>query len=250
MGYAFISYSSKNQSVADALRDMLNSTGIDTWMAPGDIPVGSSYMKEINHALKNCSCLVLLLSNAAQGSQWVIKEVERAVNYHKTIIPVQIENVILNDEFEFVLGSYQVVAVQKIDQDSGETKKILNSIIASTGMSQTTSFLEDTKTGLFYLESTENKELRYFLKEGLNIIGTDSRKASVILKSNTVSRIHAAISISGKNVTVQNINATNGTFLNENRLSENEEKRIYAGDILKFGDEMVVLQETQTSLLT
>ena len=132
MGYAFISYSSKNQLVADALRNLLNSKGIDTWMAPGDIPVGSSYMKEINHALKNCACLVLLLSNAAQESQWVIKEVERAVNYHKSIIPVQIESVILNDEFEFVLGSYQVVAVHKIDHESDETKRVLNSVRAAT----------------------------------------------------------------------------------------------------------------------
>ena len=95
MGYAFISYSSKNQLMADAFRNLLNSKGIDTWMAPGDIPAGSSYMKEINNALKNCSCLVLLLSNAAQGSEWVIKEVERAVNYHKNIIPIKIEEVIL-----------------------------------------------------------------------------------------------------------------------------------------------------------
>lgn len=102
-------------------------------MAPGDIPAGSSYMKEITHALKNCSCLVLLLSPAAQGSQWVIKEVERAVNYHKPVIPIQIEDIILNDEFEFALGSYQVVAVQQINHDSAEVKKILNSVIAVTG---------------------------------------------------------------------------------------------------------------------
>lgn len=136
MGYAFISYSSKNQITADAFRNLLNSKGIDTWMAPGDIPAGSSYMKEINNALKNCCCLVLLLSNAAQGSEWVIKEVERAVNYHKIIIPIKIEDVILNDEFEFVLGSYQVVAVHKIDYESDEIKKVLNSIQAATNINK------------------------------------------------------------------------------------------------------------------
>lgn len=132
-GYAFISYSSKNQHMADSFRALFNQNGIKTWMAPGDIPAGSSYMKEITHALKNCSCLVLLLSPAAQGSQWVIKEVERAVNYHKPVIPIQIEDIILNDEFEFALGSYQVVAVQQINHDSAEVKKILNSVIAVTG---------------------------------------------------------------------------------------------------------------------
>ena len=133
MGYAFISYSSKNQSSADAMRKLLNDEGIETWMAPGDIPVGSSYLKEINRALKNCSCLVLLLSNAAQVSQWVIKEVEKAVKEQKPIIPVQIEDVIMNDEFEFVLGTYQVCAVQKIDWNSEEVENVIRSVRAAAG---------------------------------------------------------------------------------------------------------------------
>lgn len=133
MGYAFISYSSKNQCSADALKNLFNNNGIDTWMAPGDIPAGSSYMKEINLALKNCSCLVLLLSEAAQNSQWVLKEVERAISYNKTIIPIRIEDMILNDDFEFALGSYHVVAIQKIDRNSEETKRILDSVAAATG---------------------------------------------------------------------------------------------------------------------
>lgn len=151
MGYAFISYSSKNQSSADALRDLLNSNGVETWMAPGDIPAGSSYMKEINQALKNCSCLVLLLSNASQGSQWVIREVERVINYRKTVVPVQIEDVILNDEFEFVLGPCKVVAVQKIDPNSIETKKVLNRIMAITGVRPADSSC-DAENRAFYNE--------------------------------------------------------------------------------------------------
>ena len=43
MGYAFISYSTKNQSAADAMRALFNKHDIDTWMAPYDIPAGSEY---------------------------------------------------------------------------------------------------------------------------------------------------------------------------------------------------------------
>lgn len=155
MGYAFISYSSKNQSAADALRDLLHDRGIDTWMAPGDIPIGSSYLKEINQALKNCSCLVLLLSNASIESKWVIKEVERVVNYSKPIIPLQIENVVLNDEFEFVLGSFQVVAVRKIDHDSEEIKSAIKSVIAATGTRENTSSPDFAAS----LQSSQDSEL-------------------------------------------------------------------------------------------
>lgn len=159
MKYAFISYSSKNQIIADALRELFNRNGIETWMAPGDIPVGSSYMKEINHALKNCSCLVLVLSKAAQGSQWVIKEVERVVNYNKPIIPVKIEDVVLNDEFEFVLGAYQVVSAYKIDWDSEDVRKILNSVRASVGADED-DYQEKTLSNIVDNNCEESEKIR------------------------------------------------------------------------------------------
>ena len=125
MGYAFISYCSKDQSAADALRDLLNSKGIDTWMAPGDIPVGSEYPAVINHAIKESACFVLLLSNAAQNSPWVPREIEKAVSNRIPIFPVKIEDVVLNDAFDFYLGTNQIVAVQKIDQTNEELKKFI-----------------------------------------------------------------------------------------------------------------------------
>ena len=100
MGYAFISYSTKNQKEADAMRDLFRKNGIDTWMAPYDIPVGSRYAQVVNQALKNCACLVLMLTDDAQKSIWVGKEVERAVSCRKTILPLQLEDIKLNDEFE------------------------------------------------------------------------------------------------------------------------------------------------------
>lgn len=132
MGYVFLSYSSKEWKMADSFRTLFIKNGIKTWMASRDVQVGASYMKEINCAIKNCACFVLLLSNAAQESPWVNKEIERAINYHKKIIPVQIEKTILNDEFEFAISSYQTVAIEKFAQDSPEMKMILNSIITST----------------------------------------------------------------------------------------------------------------------
>ena len=128
--YTFISYSTRNQAFADAMKDLLNSKGIKTWMAPGDIPVGSKYAHVINKALKECSCLLLILSNDAQNSVWVSKEVERAVNYRKPIFPVQIENIALNDEFELYISTDQVVAIQKIDENSDEIEKLLQSVRA------------------------------------------------------------------------------------------------------------------------
>ena len=127
-GYGFISYSTKNQMAADSVNNLLQEEGIKTWMAPNDIPAGGKYAQVINRALKDCACLILILSNDAQNSTWVSKEVERAISYNKPIIPIQIEDVILNDEFEFYISTDQIVAVQKIDRNLKEIKNILASI--------------------------------------------------------------------------------------------------------------------------
>ncbi len=128
MGYAFISYSSKNQSAADAMKKLLDKNSIASWMAPGDIPPASTYATEINKAIKNCSCMVLMLTNDAQNSVWVAKEVERAVHYHKPVLPIQLEDVVLNDEFEFYISTNQIVAVNRMDESSPELQRALASI--------------------------------------------------------------------------------------------------------------------------
>ena len=133
MGYAFISYSSKNQQIADSFRTLLNRNGIETWMAPGDIPFGSTYTSTINRAIKGASCFVLLLSESAQGSPWVLKETERAVSTEKTIFTVFLDNVPLNDDFEFMLSSSQAAAIRKIDEGDEKIKKFLKNIKTFTG---------------------------------------------------------------------------------------------------------------------
>lgn len=124
--YAFISYSTKNQSSADAIRNLLHKNNIATWMAPNDIPAGSKYAAVISGAIKNCSCFLLLLTHDSQNSKWVPKEVERAVNYGKTIIPVQLEEVVLNDEFEMYLSTDQILPLKKINETSSEIHDLIN----------------------------------------------------------------------------------------------------------------------------
>ena len=102
MGYVFISYSTANQESADAIRNLFSKHGFATWMAPYDIPPGQKYAEVINRAIKGCDCFTLLLTQKSQDSVWVAKEVERAVHYRKLLIPISLESVVLNDEFEYI----------------------------------------------------------------------------------------------------------------------------------------------------
>ena len=134
MGYAFISYSTQNGEKAAALRALFRKNGIGVWMAPYDIPAGNKYAAVITSALKNCACIVLLLTDAAQSSEWVDKEIERGINYKKTVIAVQLEDVALNDSFEFYLSNRQIIRTGVIDGNTPEMQSLLHSVIAYTGV--------------------------------------------------------------------------------------------------------------------
>ena len=125
MGYAFISYSSRQQKDADRLRLLLHSNGIDTWMAPYDIPEGTVYADVINSAIEKAACFVLLLTEDTQNSTYVDKEVERALHYGKTIAPIQLDRVTLNDSFSFYLCNQQIIMVSAIDDSEPKVQRLL-----------------------------------------------------------------------------------------------------------------------------
>lgn len=133
MGYVFISYSTANQESADAIRNLFSKHGFATWMAPYDIPPGQKYAEVINRAIKGCDCFTLLLTQKSQDSVWVAKEVERAVHYRKLLIPISLESVVLNDEFEFYISTDQIVPVKTISEDSEDIRKILQTLSACLG---------------------------------------------------------------------------------------------------------------------
>ena len=114
MKEVFISYSTKDSVSAETVRDVLETNGLSCWMAPRDIPGGSNYTKEIPIAIRGCSVFVLILSENAQSSHWVLKELDSAVNAGKVILPFMLEDCILNDEFNFLLtGAQRYAAYQK-----------------------------------------------------------------------------------------------------------------------------------------
>ena len=103
----FISYKAEEFDVANWVKSTLEHNGISCWMAPTSIPGGSSYASEIEQAIQNCKVFVLLLSDKSQNSKWVAKELDRALNANKIIMPFVLENCALKDDFNFYLTNVQ-----------------------------------------------------------------------------------------------------------------------------------------------
>ena len=108
--FVFISYSTKETTVAEQPRQILEANKIPCWMAPQSIPAGSDYGSEIPKAIDKCKALVLLLSKASQTSPWVPKEVGLAIGKGKIIVPFQIDNSVISDSFDFYLTNSQRIS--------------------------------------------------------------------------------------------------------------------------------------------
>jgi hypothetical protein len=88
----FISYSSEDKIVADALVAALEKRGIRCWYAPRDIKPGSDWGESITNAISDCALMLLIFSKNSNGSKRVLDEIYYAVSEEKTILPFRIEN--------------------------------------------------------------------------------------------------------------------------------------------------------------
>lgn len=127
----FISYKSDEHADAIWLEQVLEKNGISCWIAPESIPGGSNYGQEIPKAIENCKVFVLVLSDKAQKSMWVSKEVNMALNYKKIIMPFMIDDCELLKEFNFYLSDVQRYAAYEsranaVGQMLAEIKRILD----------------------------------------------------------------------------------------------------------------------------
>lgn len=101
----FISYSSKDKVVADAVCARLEAHGVRCWIAPRDVLPGSNYGASIIDAIHGSQLMVLVLSASANASNHIPKEVERAVSRGLTILPFRIEEVTPGKALDLFIGS-------------------------------------------------------------------------------------------------------------------------------------------------
>ena len=105
----FISYKSEDYNKALEVKNWLEALAFKVWMAPEDIPGGSNYAEAIPKGIENCKVLVLILSQKAQESIWVRREVESAVEWEKLVIPFMIEKCELTPQFAFLLADTSII---------------------------------------------------------------------------------------------------------------------------------------------
>ena len=101
----FISHAHADKPAADAACAALEARGIRCWIAPRDIDPGQDWAACIVEAIRGAQIMLLVFSRHANESPQVKREVERAGNSGKVLLPLRIEDVLPAAALEFYLST-------------------------------------------------------------------------------------------------------------------------------------------------
>lgn len=96
----FISYSSKDDDLAQRLYADLQAKGVRCWYAPEDLKIGDKFRVTIDESIRIYDKLLLVLSEHSVGSDWVEKEVETAMEREREqkrtmLFPIRLDDAVM-----------------------------------------------------------------------------------------------------------------------------------------------------------
>lgn len=100
----FISYSSKDKTIADAVCAKLEEHRIRAWIAPRDVPPGANFAQSIIQAINSCKVFILIWSANTNTSEHILNEINQAFDRGITIIPFRIQDIQPTDEMRYYFG--------------------------------------------------------------------------------------------------------------------------------------------------
>ena len=113
----FISYSTKNKDVADAIVAYLEQSGIQCWYAPRNIAPGQEWVTAIRDALTAAKVFVLIFTQESNDSRQVMNEVALAFNGAKSMVPLRLTEAPMNAELEYYLTRVHWLDATNLSQE-------------------------------------------------------------------------------------------------------------------------------------
>lgn len=128
----FLSYSSEDLALVHQIVNYLESQGISVWYADRDLEQGMTYSRLIPDAIGRCDALLLLYSEAADGSAHVDRELDIACRRGKRLYWIRTDDT-MPENLEYYL--YTVQAFQWLRHDSELLEPLVTSLRGTFGIS-------------------------------------------------------------------------------------------------------------------
>jgi hypothetical protein len=164
----FISYSTEDKNVADAICSVLEKNDHRCWIASRDSKPGHGYAGQIQQAVKACKVLVLVWSEKANASKHVLAEVRLAFDSEKLIVPFRIEEVEPSSDFDYYLGTWQWLDAltpsldQHLEKLVGNIKRLIEPSVVPAPVPEIQNSPKDEK-------AQENSEKEYPVKDAVAV---------------------------------------------------------------------------------
>jgi hypothetical protein len=137
--HVFVSYRRADAAVADALMQRLETAGYGVWLDRSDIGGGSRWREEIEQALQQADAVIFLISQPALESDEVYRELARAIELGKAIVPLRLDAAPLYGWFKEKLG-----AIQHIEYDTHDpAEKWWGQLLAALRRARRVTFREE-----------------------------------------------------------------------------------------------------------
>lgn len=128
----FISYSTKDEFSAYALKSLLEKNNKHVWIAPDGIPSGMDYACAIPAALRITSRFVVILSHNSAQSNWVRKEIGKAISSNKKVDGIFVDGFTCDemkqyDHLDFLFENIQLrYTVEELIDSSSALSDFIN----------------------------------------------------------------------------------------------------------------------------
>ncbi|MDO8728005.1 MAG: TIR domain-containing protein [Candidatus Methanoperedens sp.] len=120
----FISHSSKDKTIADAVCAAIEAAKIRCWIAPRDIMPGEKWAGAITKAISSSRIMVLIFSENSNNSEDVLNELQLAKDAGAIIIPLNIGYILPKGEMGYYLNR-----THWLDAMNPPTKKQLQELV-------------------------------------------------------------------------------------------------------------------------
>ncbi len=114
----FISYSTKDTELSNNICSALEKSDFNCWIAPRDIKPGEDWAEAIIDGIDSSDYLVCVLTESANESVQVKREIERAVSKKISIIPFKVGDFELSKSMQYFLSSHHWLNVDENNVDA------------------------------------------------------------------------------------------------------------------------------------
>jgi len=163
----FISYSSKDKSIANQLVTQIEKAGFTCWIAPRNIEGGAEYSEVIEKAILKCKIFLLVFSEASSTSPWVKSELNIAFSENKYLIPYKTDATPLKGTMRLLLNDKHWIANN--DNENKQIDLLLSAIqnyFAMLEKGETENLSENS----FYTNISKKKNRNRMIL-GLSVVG-------------------------------------------------------------------------------